>query len=92
MTVVHTYFYAVDSIHFDLSSAFDLVLHPVLLHKLCAHGLCDSYFNWIRIYLTNRLYSARILDTFSLPFLVLSGVPQGSVLGPLLFKIHYRPL
>jgi len=70
----------VDSIYFDLSSAFDLVSHPVLLHKLRAHGLCGCYLSWIRSFLTNQLLSVRVFDIFSLPFVVLSGVPQGPVL------------
>jgi hypothetical protein len=53
-----------DSIHFDLSSAFDLVSHPILLHKLCAHGLSDGYVKWSPSYLTNRQSSVLILDNF----------------------------
>jgi len=36
----------IDYIYFGLSSAFDLVLHPILLHILCVHGLCEGYINW----------------------------------------------
>jgi hypothetical protein len=68
------------SIYFDLSSAFDLVLHPILLQKLCVWAF------W-RLRQTNRQTCLGILDTFSLPFEVLSAVTQGSVLGPLLFNI-----
>jgi hypothetical protein len=76
----------VDSIYFDLSSAFDLVPHPRLL-KLCAYGLSDGYVNRFCSYLTNRQSSVRISDTSSLPFEVLSGVPEGSVLA-LCFLIY----
>jgi hypothetical protein len=55
----------VDSIYFDLSSAFDLVLHPILLNKLYAYGLSDGYVNCVCSYLTNRQSSVCILDTFS---------------------------
>ena len=77
----------VDYIYFDFSSAFDFVPHSILLHKLCAYGLSDSYVNWYRNYLTGRSASVRILGGFSSPFAVFSGVPLGSVLGFLLFII-----
>jgi hypothetical protein len=51
----------VDSIYFDLSSAFDLVSHPILLNKLYAYGLPDGYVNWFCSYLTNRQSCVRIL-------------------------------
>ena len=69
----------VDSVYFDFSS----VPHSVLLHKLCAYGLSDSYINWLRSYLTDRYSSVR---AFSSPITISSGVPQVSVLGPLIFS------
>jgi len=77
----------VHSIYCNLSSAFDIVLQPILLHKFCAYGPSDGLVNWFRSYLTNRRSSACILDIFSFSFEVPSGVPQESVFGPLLFNI-----
>jgi hypothetical protein len=75
-----------DAIYFDLSSAFDLVNHSLLLHKLSAFGLSSGYINWFRSYLSNRTSQVRVSGALSAPFVVLSGVPQGSVLGPLLIN------
>jgi hypothetical protein len=77
----------VGCVYFDLSSAFDLVSHTILLHIFRAHGFSVGYLNWFHSYLSNRQSSVRISDALSLPFEVLSGVPQEYVSGPLLFNI-----
>jgi hypothetical protein len=62
-----------DAICFDLSSAFDLVPHTPLLHKLSTFGISDGYVNWFSSYLTNRKSQVRIFKTLSLPFVLPSG-------------------
>ena len=77
----------VDAIYFDFSSAFDLVTHNLLLRKLGSFGLTSAYVSWFCSHLTDRFSCVKISGIFSAPFRILAGVPQGSVLGPLLFNV-----
>ena len=77
----------------DLSAAFDTVDHVFLLSRLSARfGIYDHALNWLHSYSSDRTQFVRIQDVSShvndLPY----GVPQGSVLGPLLYSLYTSPL
>ena len=69
----------------DLSAAFDMVDHQILLEKLNLYGLDDQALAWMNSYLSNRTQSVMIDGHLSPPLLLTCGVPQGSILGPLLY-------
>ena len=77
----------------DLSAAFDTVDHKKLLHTLAERiGLCGTALKWFVNYLSDRVQSVIIDGIESELWNILFGVPQGSVLGPILFIIYTSPL
>lgn len=77
----------------DLSSAFDLVDHEVLLRRLeTSVGFRGVVLQWFRSYLNNRCFSVRIGHQSSTSVPLNCGVPQGSILGPILFILYLLPL
>jgi hypothetical protein len=76
----------------DLSAAFDTIDHNILLAVLIRAGFKDSALSWIQGYLTNRTCAVRLDDVTSTNLLLEQGVPQGSVLGPLLFTLYIREI
>ena len=77
----------------DLSAAFDTINHKLLLDKLqSASGIKDSALQWFSSYLSNRTQTVLVGSSFSSETDLVCGVPQGSVLGPLLFSIYTSSL
>lgn len=83
---------SVDVKYIDFSKAFDKVDHRLLLEPLKAHQFGDGILLWIESFLKNRKQKIKVNGTLSKDATVISGIPQGTILGPLLFILLISPL
>ena len=76
----------------DLEKAFDTIDHDILLKTLSAIGFLNHTIGWFKSYLSNRLFRVNLGNCYSDPSNITCGVPQGSILEPLLFLIYVNDM
>ena len=79
-------------IFLDLKKAFDTVDHAILLAKLSAYGIQGNAYNWFKSYLESRTQKCSVNGSLSKTCSLQCGIPQGTILGPLLFLLYLNDL